>query len=76
MSLKMHTVFKLKGRVLSIKETKEKGRKCKRTTNIPLKIGYGSEDLGNSRNTVIISRKGESDGVIEVDKWKKEKNYI
>lgn len=46
---------------MSIKETKERGKKYKRTTNIPLEIGYSSEDLGNSRNTVIITRKGKSD---------------
>ena len=59
MYLGMCIVLRLEEGILTIKETKEKGKKCKRTTNVLLKRGYGGEDLGNSRNTVIINRKGE-----------------
>ena len=36
---------------------KDKGKRNKRTTNTLLKIDDGGEDHGNSRNTVISSRK-------------------
>ena len=36
---------------------KDKGKRNKRTRNILLKIDDGGEDRGNSRNTIISSRK-------------------
>lgn len=51
-------VFRLEEEMLTIKETKERGRKYKRTINVIVKIGYSREDLGNSRNTVIMGSKG------------------
>lgn len=36
---------------------KDKGKRNKRTTNTLLKIDDGGEDHGNSRNTIISSRK-------------------
>ena len=36
---------------------KDNGKRNKRTTNTLLKIDDGGEDRGNSRNTIISSRK-------------------
>ena len=52
----MQILFRLKDNSIKYKP-KDKGKRNKRTTNILLKIDDGGEDHGNSRNTVISSRK-------------------
>ena len=52
----MKNLFRLRDNRIQYKP-KDKGNRNKRTTNTLLKIDDGGEDYGNSRNTVISSRK-------------------
>lgn len=52
----MQILFRLKDNSIKYKP-KVKGRRNKWTTNTLLKIDDGGEDHGNSRNTVVSSRK-------------------